>query len=162
MASALVMGAVAFRFPLAEAERLLSRRSLVLAAGSYGALRIPAASAKYGEFAKTSGGQDQMAVGDSSNECMFAQPGSGICTVYKSSDPPAWSSPDTDVARSKLIRAAEQLREIGTQIEGKRWTLISQTLGSSRDLREAVGFLTAASGDPAAVAAAKKVSSFRR
>ena len=134
----------------------VTRRSVVQL-GSFALGGPGPAYAAYGEFAKTSGGQDGMAVGNSANECLFAQPGTGICTVYKSSEPPVWSSPRSDLALSKLLQAAGQLNTIGPLIEGSKWTQITQTLGSSRDLREAVGFLTTAAADPAATAAAKKV-----
>ena len=137
-----------------------SRRHCLALLGGCTALVLDtgAASAVYGQFAKMKGGQDQMGVGDSSNECLFAQPGTGVCQVYKSSDPPAWQSPNTDAALSKLLKAAKQLNSIGGQIDGSKWTQIGQALGSSRDLREAVGFLTAAAADPASAFAAKKVA----
>lgn len=135
-----------------------SRRRFLCALGAGPAWlsAIPIANAKYGEFAKTSGGPS-FSVGDANNECLFAQPGSGICTVYKSSQPPIWASPNTDLALAKLLKAVAALNEVGVLIEGTKWTQIIQTLGSSRDLREAVGFLTSAAADPAAAAIAKKV-----
>ena len=77
--------------------------------------------------------------------------------MYKSSEPPVWASANTELALSKLLKAVEQLNALGSQIDGTKWTMIGQTLGLSRDLREAVGFLTAAAADPSAAAAAKKV-----
>ncbi|KAL1529788.1 hypothetical protein AB1Y20_000722 [Prymnesium parvum] len=142
-----------------HAGRVSTRRSALafIAGGPAALLSTSAAHAKFGEFAKMSGGQAQFAAGDEKNECMFAQPGTGICTVYKSSDPPLWASPNTELALSKLTKAAEQLQSLGSQVEGCKWSKIAQTLGISRDLREAVGFLTSAAKDPAATAIAKKV-----
>ena len=133
------------------------RQCLAAVMGGYVLRRPDVANAKYGEFSKMSGGQDGFAAGDAKNECLFAQPGSGICTVYKSSEPPVWASANTELALSKLLKAIEQLNALGSQIDGTKWTMIGQTLGLSRDLREAVGFLTAAAADPSAAAAAKKV-----
>lgn len=116
------------------------------------------ASAVYGEFAKMgSDGVSTLASGDASNECLFATPGTGICQVYKSSDPRIWQTPDTAVALAKLIKAADNLNQIDGYIKTSKWTAIAQALGASRDLREAVGFLTARAEDPKAAATAKKV-----
>lgn len=134
-----------------------SRRATLVsaAAATSGLLPRPfAALASYGEYAKTDGTQGG-AAGDRTNECLFAMPGTGICTVYKSSEPQLYASPDKTRAMDKLVNAAGLLNGLGEQIEGTRWTAISQTLGASRDLREAIGFLTASS--PAAEKAAKSV-----
>ena len=116
-----------------------------------------AASAKYGEFAKTDGIQGTLAAGDPNNECLFATPGTGLCQVYKSSKPALWDSPNLAGAKEKLLKATAKLNDLDTQIAQSRWTEIISRLGASRDLREAVGFLTAAAADPSAAAAAKKV-----
>eukprot|EP00965_Chrysotila_dentata_P186689 6163690-Pleurochrysis_carterae.AAC.6 len=120
-------------------------------------LCIPnAAFAAYGDFARIDLNA-QMAAGDPSNECLFAVPGSGVCTVYRSSEPPVWTTPDTASAMKKLVNAAANLNGLESDIAASRWTSIAQSLGASRDLREAVGFLTAASKSQNAANAAKKV-----
>ena len=101
------------------------------------------------------GTQDSIAAGDAKNECLFATPGTGICQVYSSGDPKIWQEPDAKAASRKLVNAAQALGGLDEQIRASRWTSISQTLGASRDLREAVGFLVA--GNASAGAAAKKV-----
>ena len=73
--------------------------------------------------------------------------------------PKIWSTPDTGKALKKLIAAADGLAEIDGFIAASKWTAISQSLGASRDLREAVGFLTAAAADKQAEKYAKKVFS---
>ena len=113
-------------------------------------------SAKYGDFANMPSTPD-FAVGDASNECLFAQPGTGNCMVYKSSSPPIWQTADTGLALKKLLAATAALNELEGYIASSKWTAISQTLGASRDLRESVGFLTKASGSEAATKQAKKV-----
>ena len=100
------------------------------------------------------------AVGNSENECLFAQPGTGQCMVFRSSQPPIWQTADTSVALKKLLAAAEALNALDQLISSSKWTAIGQSLGASRDLREAVGFLTAqvpGSDGAAAAAQAKKV-----
>jgi hypothetical protein len=77
--------------------------------------------------------------------------------VYKSSEPPLWATPDTSKAFKKLTDTAQTLNGLKADIEKSRYTAISQALGASRDLREAVGFLTAQSGKATAAAAAKRV-----
>lgn len=113
----------------------------------------PPASAKYGDFANMPAESDT-AVGDASNECLFARPGTGICTVYKSSEPALWAAPDKAGALKKLVGAARSLDAIGRDIEASRWTAISQALGSSMDLQEAVTFLSSSEAD---AKSAKKV-----
>ena len=54
------------------------------------------------------------------------------------------------MAIKKLVAAAEGLGDLDAYIAQKQWTAISQALGKSRDLREAVGFLTKQSGSDAA------------
>ena len=114
-----------------------------------------AASAKYGEFAKTDGIQGTLAAGDPNNECLFATPGTGLCQVYKSSKPALWDSPNLAGAKEKLLKATAKLNDLDTQIAQSRWTEIISRLGASRDLREAVGFLTKEQPDAAKLA--KKV-----
>ena len=151
---------------LARRRAVLARRPLpnvswsraeVLAALAAAALAPSRpAVAVYGEFARIgTGTQDSIAAGDAKNECLFATPGTGICQVYSSGDPKIWQEPDAKAASRKLVKAAEALGGLDEQIRASRWTSISQTLGASRDLREAVGFLVA--GNAPAGAAAKKV-----
>ena len=61
------------------------------------------------------------------------------------------------MAIKKLVAAAEGLGDLDAYIAQKQWTAISQALGKSRDLREAVGFLTKQSGSDAAAKQAKQV-----
>jgi len=132
---------------------LYSRLDFLLASTAV-ALAPSAASAKYGQFAKMDGSQNG-AAGDSDNECLFAMPGTGVCTVFKSSEPTLYASPDVTAATNKLEKATVQLNQLGDLLQQSKWTAIAQVLGASRDLREAVGFLTL---DKAfATAAAKKV-----
>ena len=99
-----------------------------------------------------------MPAGDTANECLFATPGTGVCQVYRSSDPTLWAGPDTGPALKKLVAAALALDGVAGFIAKSQWTAISQALGASRDLREAVGFLTARpSANPNAAKQAKKV-----
>ena len=137
----------------------LQRRGVIAAAIAAAATLSPhAASATYGEFAKiASDGVSSLPAGDTANECLFATPGTGVCQVYKSSDPLLWATPDTSKALAKLVAAAQQLGQIDGYISAGKWTAISQTLGASRDLREAVGFLTSQAADPSASAKAKKL-----
>ena len=140
-------------------DAFIARRAVLAAACAAATLNQPLpAFAKYGEFAKI-GSDTSFTVGDSANECMYATPGTGVCQVYKSSDPKIWSTPDTGKALKKLIAAADGLAEIDGFIAASKWTAISQSLGASRDLREAVGFLTAAAADKQAEKCAKKVFS---
>lgn len=135
----------------------LPRRHLLVAAISAASLSCaPPALAKYGEFAKIKTETD-FAVGDAGNECLFAQPGTGNCMVFKSSDPPLWQTADTGAALKKLTAAAAALNGIEPAIAASKWTAISQVLGASRDLREAVGFLTKQSGSDEAAKTAKRV-----
>ena len=190
---------------------LFARRDAVFALGSglaLGMLSSTPAIAKYGEYANFDDSKSSMAAGDARNKCLFAQPGSGICMVYESSEPKLYSSPDQQAAFAKLLTAAEKLGEhlhasgfvpsgpmlppaeqragyrhvecttrpaqlascsltcvlhacfrkaAGLQdlITASKWMAISQLLGGSRDLREAVGFLTT---DAASKKIAKKVS----
>ena len=136
---------------------LLPRRAAIDLAASAGvATLLPPlpAAAKAGTFANMDGSKSSMAAGDASNACLFAQPGSGICMVYESSEPKLYSTPDQRAALDKLRAAAEKLSGLGELIASSRWTAISQLLGGSRDLREAVGFLT---DDDVSKKAAKKV-----
>ena len=71
----------------------------------------PPALAKYGEFANMPSNTD-FAVGNAENECLFAQPGTGQCMVFRSSQPPIWQTADTGVALKKLIAAAESLNNL--------------------------------------------------
>ena len=139
----------------------LSRRDFfaaaALAAAATTPMRPSPVFAKYGEFAKTTGGQDTFAAGETSNECMYAQPGTGNCMVYKSSAPPLWQTADTGAAFKKLSTAADALNTMDAYIAKSQWTAIGQVLGASRDLRESVGFLTKASGNDTAAKQAKKV-----
>ena len=80
-----------------------------------------------------------------------------MCQVYESSDPKLWATPDTGKALAKLVSAARELQAVEEYISASKWTAISQALGASRDLRESVGFLTAAASDAKAAATAKKV-----
>ena len=133
-------------------------RRLVVAAAIAGTSQLAPlrAAAKYGEFAKqASDGVSSLPAGDANNECLFATPGTGVCQVYRSSDPSLYASPDTGRALAKLTRAASALNEVDALIAASKWTAIAQALGASRDLREAVGFLTAS--NPPAAAQAKKV-----
>ena len=75
--------------------------------------------------------------------------------MYKSSEPALWDSPNLQGAKAKLLKAATTLADLETDITKARWTAVLQALGASRDLREAVGFLT--KEQPAAAIAAKKV-----
>ncbi len=102
------------------------------------------ASAKYGEFAKMDGSQNG-AAGNDANECLFAQPATGICTVFKSSEPALYKSPDKAKALDKIVAATRSLDGIGEQIESAKWSSVSQSLGASMDLQEAVNFLAAGS-----------------
>ncbi len=146
--------AVLARRPLPKVSWSRAEVLAALAAAALGPSR-PAA-AVYGEFARIgTGTQDSIAAGDAKNECLFATPGTGICQVYSSGDPKIWQEPDAKAASRKLVKAAEALGGLDEQIRASRWTSISQTLGASRDLREAVGFLVA--GNAPAGAAAKKV-----
>jgi hypothetical protein len=132
--------------------------SMMLACIASASFPCRPAFAKYGEFANmpaTPGGD--FAAGDKNNECLFAQPGTGVCQVYKSSEPALWATPDTSLALGKLIKAANGLDGIGGLISKSQWTAIGQALGASRDLREAVGFLTTQSGSKEAALLAKKV-----
>lgn len=139
-------------------HRTTQRRELFVAALAAAATvnMPPPAFAKYGEFANMPSKTD-FAVGNDANECLFAQPGTGNCMVYKSSQPPLWETADTGLALKKLLSAAVALNDIEGYIAAQKWTAISQALGASRDLREAVGFLTKASGNEAAGKQAKKV-----
>ena len=133
----------------------LGRRGVVAAALAVAstAASTQGAYATYGEFANLAGsGVSTLAAGDAANQCLFATPGTGVCQVFKSSDPQLWSSPDKQKAFDKLVAAATSLSEIDAAISGSKWTAISQLLGSSRDLREAVGFLTADNAKAAAQA----------
>lgn len=135
-----------------------ARRDIVLAAlASLPALPLPA-SAAYGEFAKIAAapGSD-FAAGDTNNKCLFAQPGTGVCTVYESSQPKLWATPDTAKSLAKLVSAAEALDALDGFIAKSQWMKISQALGAAQDLREAVGFLTKAADSPEAAKLAKKV-----
>ena len=88
-------------------ERPLLSRRHALSAAVATALALPAtsASARYGDFAKTDGTQGVLAAGDSRNECLFATPGTGLCQVYKSSQPALWDSPDLQgMLRLYLLR----------------------------------------------------------
>ena len=93
------------------------------------------AAAVYGEFARYSGTQGVLAAGDDKNECLFATPGTGICQVYRSSDPTLWTSPDAAAASRKLVNAAQALGGLDEQIAKSRWSAIAQTLGASRKHR---------------------------
>lgn len=135
-------------------SQFLLRRDWLMAAALVAVPTEPA-FAKYGEFAKMDGSRADFTVGDSANECLFAQPGTGVCTVYKSSDPTLWAEPDQGRALAKLVGAAKTLNGLGASIEKQQWTAITQTLGASRDLREAVGFLT--SNKPEAAKKSKEV-----
>ena len=133
-----------------------SRADVVAALAAAALAPSRPAAAVYGEFARMgTGTQDSIAAGDAKNECLFATPGTGICQVYSSGDPKIWQEPDAKAASRKLVNAAQALGGLDEQIRASRWTSISQTLGASRDLREAVGFLVA--GNASAGAAAKKV-----
>ena len=46
-------------------------------------------------------------------------------------------------------------------VAGSKWSAIGQSLGASRDLREAVGFLTAQAGSDGAAAAAQAQKVFK-
>lgn len=131
------------------------RRQLMLAALAAGCTitPVPPALAKYGEFARTEAGVSTLAAGDANNDCLFATPGTGVCQVYRSSAPQIWNSPDGERALAKLIAAADALNALDGYIAGSKWTAISQSLGASRDLREATGFLTAQAGPESAKAA---------
>ena len=137
----------------------VGRRLVVAAIAGTSQLAPLRAAAKYGEFAKqASDGVSSLPAGDANNECLFATPGTGVCQVYRSSDPSLYASPDTGRALAKLTRAASALNEVDALIAASKWTAIAQALGASRDLREAVGFLSAASRDQTATSgAAKKV-----
>lgn len=151
-----ILGAAAA--PSTAALRLSSRparRDVLGAVAALLALPPSEANAKYGEFANMDASRSDFSAGDKDNACLFAQPGTGVCMVYKSSDPPLWASPDQGVAFGKLLKAAEGLSGLGRQIEGGKWSSISQALGASRDLREATGFLTV--DNPAAAKLAKAV-----
>lgn len=139
------------------ADLSMLRRHLIVAAIAATAPTPPAIAA-YGEFAKMAAqpGSD-FSAGDSNNECLFAQPGTGVCTVYKSSAPQLWATPDTDKALGKLLAAAASLGELEAFIQKSQWTAISQALGASRDLREAVSFLTAKAESKDAASQAKRV-----
>ena len=93
--------AAGLRLPSSAACARMTRQHCLALFGSHAAFAYTSpALAKYGEFAKTSGGQDQMAVGDSSNECMFAQPGTGIvCTPHSMAAAPTRQRPTTPDAR---------------------------------------------------------------
>lgn len=134
-----------------------STRRCFVASGLAVATLGPAKAAfgKYGEFARTDGVQGVLAAGDPNNECLFATPGTGICQVYKSSQPSLYDAPNLQGAKVKALAAIRQLNTLDSDIEQSRWTAISQALGASRDLRESVGFLTA--GRPEAAAIAKKL-----
>ena len=135
-----------------------ARRSLIAAAVAAVASVPGRAGATYGEFAKIAGeGVSSLPSGDAANECLFATPGTGVCQVYKSSDPVLWATPDTAKALQKLVDAARALDALDGYIAASKWTAISQSLGASRDLREAVGFLTSQAADGKAAAQAKKV-----
>ena len=86
---------------------------------------------------------------------MFATPGTGVCQVYKSSQPSLYDAPDLQGAKKKAVAAIAQLNALDDSIAQSRWTAITQALGASRDLRESVGFLT--KGRPEAAALAKKL-----
>ena len=160
--------------------RATCRREAVRAAALVAvSLTSRAASAKYGEFARMPA-KSGFSVGEESNECLFAQPGTGNCMVdsghyrlvvrrlnlrtsgtltqvYKSSEPALWAAPDKQVALTKLVRAAASLDNIGADIDAGRWTAVSQTLGASMDLQEAARFLSA--GDAQSAKLAKQVFS---
>ena len=96
-----------------------------------------------------------LAAGDSNNECLFATPGTGICQVYKSSQPSLYDAPNLQDAKKKALAAIVKLNALDSDIEASRWSAITQALGSARDLKESVGFLT--KGRPDATALAKKL-----
>ena len=133
-----------------RAAPALSRRHALTAAAAAALGGLPGArptSAAYGEFARMStdaSTQGVLAAGDSNNECLFATPGTGLCQVYKSSEPALWDSPNLQGAKAKLLKAATALADLEIDITKARWTAVLQALGASRDLREAVGFLTKA------------------
>ena len=118
---------------LQRAAPALSRRhALTAAAAALGALPgARPASAAYGEFARMStdaSTQGVLAAGDSNNECLFATPGTGLCQVYKSSEPALWDSPNLQGAKAKLLKAATALADLETDITKARWTAVLQAL----------------------------------
>ena len=111
------------------------------------------ASAKYGAFAKMTNSDDNlnqgtMAAGDSRNPCLWAQPGTGVCVVYKSSDPQLWGGADGQKALEKLLSASQKFDGLGPLISGGKWMAATSALGASMDLQEAVNFLAKSSADP--------------
>lgn len=124
-----------------------SRRDAVIVLAAALQLRSAPSAAKYGEFARSEGTQNG-AAGDPSRECLFAMPGTGVCTVYRSEGPTLYDAADQAKALAKLLSAASALDGLGALIDGAKWTAIGQSLGASRDLREAVSFLTANSCAP--------------
>ena len=104
------------------------------------AIALPA-SASYGQMADFAGsGVGTTSAAEMANGCLFQT--TGICMVYRSDKPKLWDRPDTKASMAKLQKAIADLDGIGAMIEKQRWTQISQTLGASRDLREAMSFLT--------------------
>jgi len=101
----------------------LVRRDVLLSAlrTASAALLIAAtpALAKYGTYANYDGQTSSMAAGDANNKCLFAQPGSGICMVYESSQPKLYASPDQKAALGKLLAAADRLGE--AQLVSSQW-----------------------------------------
>ena len=123
-----------------ESGRQSRREALARACTSVLAVALPA-SASYGQMADFAGsGVGTTSAAEMANGCLFQT--TGICMVYRSDKPKLWDRPDTKASMAKLQKAIGDLDGLGAMIEKQRWTQISQTLGASRDLREAMSFLT--------------------
>ena len=113
---------VRVRPALQRAAPALSRRHALTAAAAAALGGLPGArpaSAAYGEFARMgtdASTQGVLAAGDSNNECLFATPGTGLCQVYKSSEPALWDSPNLQGAKAKLLKAATALADLEADI----------------------------------------------
>ena len=123
-----------------EKSATARREALAYACTSVLAVALPA-SASYGQMADFAGsGAATTSAAEMANGCLFQT--TGICLVYRSDKPKLWDAPDTKLAMGKLQKAISDLDGLGELIEKQRWSQISQVLGASRDLREAMSFLT--------------------